>query len=106
MENVLIFDLETYNDQELAEAYVAGLYDVNCLRYEWDRDLTVQEIETERENVNVFDKSCEDLVMNMLKFFSENYDGDKRTYIDKDGDEIVSSYRVLSVAHNASSFDS
>ena len=44
--------------------------------------------------------------MNMLKFISENYDGDERTYIDRDGDEIVSSYRLLLVAHNSSGFDS
>ena len=44
--------------------------------------------------------------MNMLKYISENYEGDERTYIDKDGDEIVSSYRLLLVAHNSSGFDS
>ena len=45
-------------------------------------------------------------VENMLNYVSENYDGDERTYIDKDGDEIVSSYRLLMVAHNSSGFDS
>ena len=44
--------------------------------------------------------------MDMLKYISENYEGDERTYIDKDGDEIVSSYRLLLVAHNSSGFDS
>ena len=44
--------------------------------------------------------------MNMLKYISENYDGDERTYVDKDGDEIISSYRLLLVAHNSSGFDS
>ena len=43
--------------------------------------------------------------MNMLKDISENYEGDERTYIDKNGDEIVSSYRLLLVAHNSSGFD-
>ena len=42
----------------------------------------------------------------MLKYISENYDGDEKTYIDKDGDEIISSYRHLLVAHNSSGFDS
>ena len=42
----------------------------------------------------------------MLKYISENYDGDERTFIDKDGDEIISSYRLLLVAHNSSGFDS
>ena len=43
--------------------------------------------------------------MNMLKYISENYYGDERTYIDKDGDEIVSSYRLLLVSHISSAFD-
>ena len=42
----------------------------------------------------------------MLKYISKNYEGDERTSIDKDGDEIVSSYRLLLVAHNSSGFDS
>ena len=42
----------------------------------------------------------------MLKYISENYEGDERTYIDKDGDELVSSYRILLVAHISSGFDS
>ena len=97
--------METCNDQENAEAYAAGLYDVNRLQDRWDRDLTVQEIETERENVIVFDKSCGNLFVNMLKFLSESYEGDERTYFDKDGDEMFNSYRLLLVAHNASGFD-
>ena len=44
--------------------------------------------------------------MNMLKYISENYEGDERTYIDKEGDEIASSHRILLLAHNASGFDS
>ena len=49
LENVFVFDLETYNDQEFAEAYAAGLYDVNRLRDKWDRDLTSDELVTERK---------------------------------------------------------
>ena len=41
----------------------------------------------------------------MLKYISENFDGVERTYIDKDGDEIVSSYTLLLVGHNSSGFD-
>ena len=41
-----------------------------------------------------------------LGFISESCKGDGRTYIDKNGDEIVSSYRLLLVAHNSSGFDS
>ena len=43
--------------------------------------------------------------MDMLKYISQNYDGNERTYNDKDGDETVSSYRLLLVAHNSSGFD-
>ena len=60
----------------------------------------------EKQNVTVFDASNGNCVMNMLNYISENYEGDERTYIDKDGDQIVSSYRLLLVAHNSSGFDS
>ena len=106
LENVFVFDLETHNDQEFAEAYAAGLYDVNRLHDKWDRDLTPDELVIERKNVTIFDASNGNCIMNMLKYISENYDGDERTYIDKDGDEIISSYRLLLVAHNSSGFDS
>ena len=106
LENVFVFDLETHNDQEFAEAYAAGLYDVNRLRGKWGRDLTSDELIIERENVTLFDASKGNCVMNMLKYISKNYEGDERTYIDKDEDEIVSSYRLLLVAHNSSGFDS
>ena len=106
LENVLVFDLETHNDEELAEAYAAGLYDVNRLHDKWDRDLTPDELVIERKNVTIFDASNGNCIMNMLKYISENYDGDERTYIDKDGDAIISSYRLLLVAHNSSGFDS
>ena len=42
----------------------------------------------------------------MLNYVSETYEGDERTYIDKNGDEIVHSYRLLLVAQNSSCFDS
>ena len=32
LENVFVIDLETNNDQESAESYTAGLYEVNHLR--------------------------------------------------------------------------
>ena len=44
--------------------------------------------------------------MNMLKYFSENYQGDEMTYIHRDGKEIVSSYKLLLAAHSSSGFDS
>ena len=106
LENVFVFDFETHNEQEFAEAYAAGLYDVNRLRDRWHRDLTPDELVIERKHVTVFDASNGNCVMNKLKYISKNYEGDERTYIDKDGDEIVSSYRLLLVAHNSSGFDS
>ena len=106
LENVFVFDLETYNDQEFAEAYAVGLYDVNGLKDCWYRDLISNELIIERKNVNVFDSSNGNCIMNMLKYISKNYEGDEKTYIDRDGDETVSSYRLLLVAHNSFGFDS
>ena len=106
LENVFVFDLETYNDQKLAEAHAARLYDVYRLRDQWNRDLTLDEILTEKGNVIVFDGCDGNPVMSMLKKFSKDYEGDKRTYIKRDGDELVSSYRPLLIVHNAKDFDS
>ena len=55
-QQIFVFDLETYNDQEFAESYAAGLYDVNRLPDRWNRDLTPDEIVIEREHVIVFGK--------------------------------------------------
>ena len=49
LENVFITDLEIYNNQDFAEVYAAGLFDVTRLRGRWDRELLDQETETERE---------------------------------------------------------
>ena len=45
----------------------------------WDRGLTVKEIETEKETVSVFDKSCGGPILKLLKHISETYEGDDRT---------------------------
>ena len=74
LENVFVFDIEIYNDHEFAEAYAAGLYDVSRLRDKWDKDLTVQQKETEKESVTNFDRSSGNPVMNMLKYISDNYE--------------------------------
>ena len=42
----------------------------------------------------------------MLKTISENNKGDERTYVDNEGDDIVSLYRIILVTHNAGGFDS
>ena len=92
---MFVFDLDTYNDQEFAEAY-QGLYNVNRLRDRWDRDLTPEQVLTEKDIVIVFDGYNGNTVMHMLKYSSENCEEYQRTYIDKDGDEIVSSYELFS----------
>ena len=54
LENVFVFDLETHNDQEFAEAYAAGLYDVNRLRNKRDRDLTPDELKSQKRKFICF----------------------------------------------------
>ena len=49
LENVFVFDLETHNDNEFAETYASGLYDVNRLRDRWHGDLTSDELVIERK---------------------------------------------------------
>ena len=66
IQKVFVFELETFNNQEFAEAYAAGLNYVNRLRDRWDRDLSPNETVTEK-NVFVFDGSNGDPVMSMLK---------------------------------------
>ena len=51
--------------------------------------------ERQRKNITFFDESNGNSVMGLLKYFSKIYEGDERTYIDKDGDEIVSSYGLF-----------
>ena len=43
--------------------------------------------------------------MKMPKYFSQNYRSGERTFIDKRGDEILSSYRIILIAHDSSCFD-
>ena len=78
---------------------------MNRLKDCWYRDLNSNELLIERNHVTIFNASNGNCIMNMLKYISEIYEGDEKTYIDKDGDEIVSSYRLLLVAHNSSGFD-
>ena len=103
---MFVFDLETYNDQEFAEAYAAGLYDVIRLRDRWDRDSTSDDIVTEKDNAIVFDGSNGNPVTNMLKHFSEIYEGGEGTYIDEVAVEMVCSCRLFLIAHIAIGVDS
>ena len=77
---------------------------MNQLGEWWNRDLTPDELVIENENVTVFDGSNENPVMNMLKYTSDKYEGDEMIYIEKSGEEIVSSFRHLLVAHISSGF--
>ena len=77
---------------------------MNRLRARWYQDLTRERIEMERENVIVLDKSCGNPVMNMPQNILKNYEGDERTYIDRERDEMVSSYKILLLANKASGF--
>ena len=94
LEKVFVFGFETCNDQEFTESYAAGIYNVNGLRDSWDRDLCPNETNTEKENVTIVDGSHANPVLHMRKYILENCKGYERTYIDQDGDEIVSSYRL------------
>ena len=69
LENVFVFDLETHNDHDFADAYAAGLYDVNRLRDKCDRDLTPDGLVIEREHVTIFDASNGNCVMDMFNIF-------------------------------------
>ena len=105
-ENVFVFDLEIYNDQRLAEAYATSLYDVNRLRDHLDGDLTPDEFEKGGKVVIDFDGSSGNPNKSLYKYISENYGGDERTYINREGDEIVRSCRIWLLTHNTSVFDS
>ena len=81
--------MEKHNDEGFAEAFVVGLYKVNRSRGRWDRVLASEEIQTERKYVVVFTKPRGSPGMNMLKCIQKNYECDKRTYMDKEGNAIV-----------------
>ena len=72
----------------------------------WVGDKTPDEIVSWRDIVIVSDGSYGNFVMNMLEYISEYYEGDGRTFIHKDGDEIIGSYRLLLLAHVSRGFDS
>ena len=60
---------------------------------------------TGKDSVMVFEGSNGNPVKNMFGNISLNYEGYDNAFIDKDGDEIVTSYRLLLVALNSSGFD-
>ena len=78
LEKVFVIDLETYNAAKTAEAYAVVLYNANRLPDTWNKNLTPKEVETERDNVVVFDKSGRKVLMHMIKSIWENYQGAER----------------------------
>ena len=87
-------------------SYAAGLCVVDRFSKVWKRGLPQQEIEVEKDKFVVFDISNRNPCMNLPKYISENLERDERTYINKDANEIISSYRFSLLAHNASGFES
>ena len=71
---VFAFDLETCNieNQLYCEAYAAGVYHLNRLYECFKGDLTEKELEIERENVNVFDRRNNNLVLDMINYVINN----------------------------------
>ena len=103
---MFLIDSETYNDQEFAEAYAAGFFNLNRSRDKWIRKLTQEELRTEKENVIAVNKPYGNPNVIVLKYISENCEGHERTFVRKEGAELVSSHRFLFLAHNASGLDS
>ena len=54
---MFVFDSEKCNVEKFAEGYATGFYDVGRLGDRTGRDLTLDETDTERENIYVFDGS-------------------------------------------------
>ena len=68
---------------------------MNRSKYKWDRDITPEEIKTDIEIVLVFDESGGNPIMKMLEYVSKVHGGDERTNVIREGDAIVSSYRIF-----------
>ena len=74
LENVFVFDSETHNDQEFAEAYAAGLYDVNRLRDKWNTDIAPDERVIEKKKLSfliiimeTLSRSCLNIIQKFTK---------------------------------------
>ena len=64
-----VIDVKTYNDQEFAEAYGSGLYDLNHSGETWDTDITPDEMMKEKDNITAFDGSFENFGLISLNRF-------------------------------------
>ena len=75
MYGVFAFDLETciVENQLYCEPYEAGVYHPNRLYQCFNRDLTISEVKTERENVHMFDRGNNNPLVDMIDFVITNY---------------------------------
>ena len=101
LDNVFIFDIETANIDDKAVPYAIGLYDLSRLKYRYKKDLTINEIEIEREHVIKFKAYNGNPVTQMIEYINKNYTGDKVIHKNKSGANVVKSYKTTLVAHNA-----
>ena len=99
------FYLETVNVpyQEFCEA---GCYHLNRLQKCYNGDLTEKELEIERQQVHIFDRSNNsNSVLDMINYNITSYKGKPIFFKDKNGDFKILFYRYQLIGHNGSGFD-
>ena len=64
-----------------------------------------EELRIERYNVTVFNAIGESPIIELLQYISENYTCGETLCFNEHGGEVVRSYYILLLAHNASGFD-
>ena len=103
---VFAFDLETciVENQLYCEAYAAGVYHLNRLFECFNGDLTEKKLEIERQNVHVFDRENNNIILDMINYVIDNYKGKPKKLTDKHGKNLTSSYKCQFVGHNAIGF--
>ena len=75
------------------------------MKDEYNKELTREEILEERENLIKFNAFNGNPFMQMVRYLNENYEGDRVFHTDKCRTNIVKSYNITLIAHNASGFD-
>ena len=92
LHNVLVFDIETFNEREHAIAYATGLYNISRSKHRYKRDLKDEEIITERNAVNKSKAIDGNSVMQMVDYINKYYERDKMVHEKKTVPRIVQSY--------------
>ena len=107
MLGVFSFDFETLNVkyQINCEPYAAGVCRLNRLYESFKGDLTEKKLETETQNVHVFDRENGNPIVGMINYVINNYKGKAKMITDRYGRKIVIPYNYQMVGHNASGFD-